>query len=272
MNKIRFFLSTRLSDGNKQWILNIWRKFQFQNILFFLTFGAVPNEKAKVQISELSNLNDVSRSNLAIISKAIEEANSKMLWPVPPRLRFINGMSGQSFRLVLNRITAKKKNYLEIGTWRGSTACSAIYKNNINTWLIDNWSEFGGPAKDALKNLSKSLGNKSKLSILSEDFRKVDYGVGVNAPIDIYLFDGPHSQEDHMAGVQVINSLRFDSLIFIVDDWNWEDVRLGTLTGLQALNSKVVCKIEILTATNKRFHFSRWHNGYCFFLIETAEL
>jgi hypothetical protein len=72
--------------------------------------------------------------------------------------------------------------------------------------------------------------------------------------------------------VEVINSLRFDSLIFIVDDWNWEDVRHGTLAGLQALNSKVVCKVEIFSKTNKRFHFSRWHNGYCFFLIEKAEL
>ncbi len=272
MNKIRFFLSTKLSNGNKQQILDIWRKLQFQNILFFLTFGAVLNEKARIQITELGQLNDASRSNLTIISKAVEEANSKILWPVPPKLRFINGMSGQSFRLVLNRITAKKKNYLEIGTWRGSTACSAIYKNNVNAWLIDNWSEFGGPATGALKNLSRTLGANSRLTIFSQDFRKVGYGVAINEPVDIYLFDGPHSQEDHMAGVQVINSLRFNSLIFIVDDWNWEDVRHGTLSGLQALNSKVVCKIEILSATNKRFHFSRWHNGYCFFLIETAEL
>lgn len=257
-----------MSEKNKKWILNFWRKVQVQNLFFWLTFGAVLNEKAKIQITELDQLSNNSRSNLKIISDAVEEANSRRLWPAPRRIRFIDGMSGQSFRLVLNKITATKRNYLEIGTWRGSTACSVIFGNNVNAWLVDNWSEFGGPAKGALKSISKSLGDKSKLSVLSEDFRKVDYGVAVNTPVDIYLFDGPHSQEDHRAGVEVINSLRFDSLIFIVDDWNWEDVRIGTLAGLQALNSKVVCKVEIFSGTNKRFQFSRWHNGYCLFLIE----
>ena len=270
MVALRNSIISKLSPQTKNQILTLQTKLHFKNLLFMITFGAVANEKAEIEITQLNDANAKTQEHFSNICKAVDEANSKLFWPVPPRLRFINGMSGQSFRLVLNRIAQSSKNYLEIGTWRGSTACSAIDGNDLDALLVDNWSEFGGPAGSALKNLSKFLRVNNKLSILSEDFTKVDFSVALDSMIDVYLFDGPHSESDHIAGAKVIGSLKFNSLVFIVDDWNWEDVRNGTIAGLNQLNSKLIYKIEIFSKGKKRFQYSRWHNGYCFFLIEAA--
>jgi hypothetical protein len=165
-------------------------------------------------------------------------------------------------------LAGEGKNYLEIGTWRGSTACSVLDGNQIDVFLVDDWSEFGGPAGDALKNISKFASEKSRITVLSNDFRKVNYEQLLDGPVDTYLFDGPHSREDHVNGVGVIDQLQFDTLVFVVDDWCWKDVREGTLEGLGRLGANTVIKFEILPSSPKRFQYSRWHNGYCFFFIE----
>ena len=46
----------------------------------------------------------------------------------------------------------KEARYLEIGTWKGSSICSAMCNNKITCVAIDNWSEFGGPKNIFLEN------------------------------------------------------------------------------------------------------------------------
>ena len=53
----------------------------------------------------------------------------------------MEGMSGTKTRHLYNNICSLSgANYLEIGVFRGSTFCSAIYGNNIKATGIDNWS------------------------------------------------------------------------------------------------------------------------------------
>ena len=58
-----------------------------------------------------------------------------------------------------------------------------------------------------------------------------------------------------------------DVFIFIVDDWNWKDVRDGTNNSIQTLKLKVLYEKEIRT-TNDDTHpqwgspeQQAWHNG-----------
>ena len=55
----------------------------------------------------------------------------------------MEGLSGRKYRSLINSLVDKVKNpsYLEIGSWLGSTACSAIFKNNLKITCIDNWSQ-----------------------------------------------------------------------------------------------------------------------------------
>jgi hypothetical protein len=268
---LRKVFASKLSIKSKLRLLALARKFALRNIIFVLTLGAVKNDYVQPKEMQFHALSPKSALKLSIIRTAINEANKKLLWPVRFKLRFIDGMSGQSFRLVLNNLLNSCDSYLEIGTWKGSTACTALDGNEISAWLVDDWSEFGGPASDAIRNISSFLGISTRLTIVSQDFNKVDYKNLIDQPIDIYLFDGPHAQQDHENGAEIINQLQFETLVYIVDDWNWEDVRKGTLSGLELLDAKVVYKLEIFPGSKKRFQYSRWHNGYCFFILEKSK-
>ena len=75
----------------------------------------------------------------------------------------MDGLSGRKYRSLINSLVDKVKNpsYLEIGSWLGSTACSAIFKNNLAITCIDNWSqvffekEFPNPEKTFSENINK---------------------------------------------------------------------------------------------------------------------
>src|SRR5271156_5203500 len=74
---------------------------------------------------------------------------------IDPNLLEIEGMSGRKYRIFINNLVKNVRNprYLEIGTWAGSTLCSAINGNDVTAVAIDNWSEFGGPKDRFQANL-----------------------------------------------------------------------------------------------------------------------
>jgi hypothetical protein len=66
----------------------------------------------------------------------------------------LEGMSGSRTRHLYNNLCSIEDcRYLEIGTWKGSTVCSAMFGNNGNITCIDNWSQFSGPKNDFLNRL-----------------------------------------------------------------------------------------------------------------------
>ena len=88
----------------------------------------------------------------------------------------LNGLSGRKFRAMLNNLVEKfdSPKYLEIGSWHGSTACSACYKNAVNLTCIDNWSQNfisnKNPMFEFNKNIKKVLNSNSKLKLINKGF------------------------------------------------------------------------------------------------------
>ena len=266
---IRKFVFGKLSAESKHHLINFFAFLKPKNLLFFVSFGAV--KRTHIEVRQLNG--DVasarSREIIEELTKHIDRAQSRNWWPADFRLRFLDGMSGQSFRALLNLMfSTKSKSYLEIGTWKGSTFCSAIYGNSIEAICVDDWSEFGGPSQAAIRNIGRRVSNTSRVSILSTDFRKVAFSHIIEKDIDVYFFDGPHSQEDHFDAVKVLSQLRFSSILFIVDDWNWDEVREGTFRGLETLDIRCAGSIKIFTDGATIGRQSRWHNGYAFFVLE----
>ena len=67
----------------------------------------------------------------------------------------MDGMSGKKTRHFYNNLLNKvDARYLEIGTWKGSSVCSAMCGNKGKVICIDNWSEFGGPKDEFLTNFN----------------------------------------------------------------------------------------------------------------------
>jgi hypothetical protein len=156
----------------------------------------------------------------------------------------LDGMSGTKTRHFYNNLLdSEDARYLEIGTWKGSSVCSAMCGNKAQVLCIDNWSEFGGPKDEFLKNFETFKGNNDARFIEMDCF-KVDVST-LPFKFNIYMYDGNHTNESHYRALCHFYDCLDDTFIFIVDDWNWEDVRNGTLSSVQKLGLTVLYEKEI---------------------------
>lgn len=245
------------------------RKLSRSKFRFILTLGATKPQMIEICDAHNNEMSEDAKRLVQKLNDTINNVESSWFYPAPFRIRFIEGMSGQAFRGLLNLLFSDgMSNYLEIGSWKGSTVCGVLHGNHVKAVCIDDWSQFTGPAGIFFKNVGTHLNRSSRLTVISRDFRKVDFGGLFENFVDVYFFDGPHTEEDHIDGVKVIESLNFKTLLFIVDDWNDETVRRGTSLGIKTLvDSKVAFVKEIFTST-ERSMTTRWHNGCAFFIIE----
>lgn len=190
---------------------------------------------------------------------------------LPDWILEMNGMSGKRYRNFINTLVNKIENprYLEVGCWKGSTTCSAIFNNDIECYCVDNWAEFGGPKNIFTDNIQRCIDECENIGITFEesDFRNVDYST--IGSYNIYLFDGPHSKQDHYDGLSYAQTALDDEFIFICDDWNWKKVREGTLEAIEKLNLNILYSLEIKTTNDDSYppeentmEKSDWHNGY----------
>jgi len=184
------------------------------------------------------------------------------------------GYTGTKTRHFYNNICSELKdiNYLEIGTWKGSSSISAIYKNKINALFIDNWSQFNGNVDDFVNVISKYCG-ESDCSFIEEDCWNIDLDI-LDKKFNIYLFDGDHSELDHFKSLEYYLPVLEDEFIFLVDDWNWPNVRDGTMRAINELNLIVEFRHEEFVSgdelQNMPNHKGKdtWWNGIGIFLLK----
>ena len=157
----------------------------------------------------------------------------------------MDGMTGTKTRHFYNNLLNKEDSrYLEIGTWKGSSVCSAMSGNKAQVVCIDNWSEFSGPKDEFLINFNKYKGDNSARFIEGDCF---NIDINILPKFNIYMYDGEHSKNSHYNALVHYYHCLDDIFIFIVDDWNWENVRNGTLESFKQLNLSIVYEKEIRT-------------------------
>ena len=198
-----------------------------------------------------------------------------MDFKIPDWIRYMEGASGKKYRYFINNLVESidDARYLEVGTWAGSTACSALYGNTVKTICVDNWAEFGGPKDLFFSNIEKVKSPNIDFSFIENDSNLIDYtSIG---KFNIYMYDGHHSEENQYKGI--VNALPAldDTFVLIVDDWNWERVRSGTLKSIADSNLNIVSNIEIRTMQQEVWWApdilgadSDWHNGYFIAIIK----
>lgn len=191
---------------------------------------------------------------------------------LPDWILGMEGMSGRKYRHFINNLirNIRGPRYLEIGSWKGSTSCSAIYNNYTTAFFIDNWSQFGGPKTEFLNTVDRCKREseiKPTYFFMEEDFRKVDYkNIG---KYNVYLFDGPHEAQDQFDALDLVYDALEDTFIYICDDWNWDKVRSGTYRALfeESTKYEVLYYVDIRTTLDDShpkisMQNSDWHNGY----------
>lgn len=211
-----------------------------------------------------------------LIEDSLENNTSKL----PNWILEMDGMSGRKYRHFINNLiySLEDPRYLEIGCWKGSTSCSAIFGNEVKSYCIDNWSEFGGPKNIFCENVQKCADECDDIEIIFEeaDFKKISYTeIG---KYNVYLFDGPHEEKDQYDGLMYVQPALDDEFIFICDDWNWEKVRTGTMNAIKKLNLDILFSIDIKTTDDGSYppendtkQNSDWHNGYYISVLRKNE-
>ena len=211
-----------------------------------------------------------------LIDDSIKKAyslNSK----IPYWIKNLTGLSGRKFRYFINNLIESFPNpkYLEIGSWIGSTSCSASYKNKLKISCVDNWSETFENIKEPrdlfLLNINKCLEKETEFQLYDIDFRHLDYKT--IGKFNIFFVDGPHHREDHYDVIKIAQDALESEYILIVDDWNWKQVREGTFEAIKDLKLNIQSNIEIRTTQDDlrplfEGKFTDWHNGYSFFVLK----
>jgi hypothetical protein len=195
---------------------------------------------------------------------------------LPDLILKIPGFTGKKTRHFYNNLlNIKDSRYLEIGTWAGSSVSAAMFKNKSSIVCIDNWSEFNGQeAKETFFARFDYFKGKNKTRFIEQDCFKVD--INELPKFNIYLYDGAHEYEDHYKALTYYVDCFDDVFIFVVDDWNWENVRNGTMDAIKATNVKILWKKEIrLTHDNEHtpddIAKATWWNGIAVFLLEKPQ-
>ena len=152
--------------------------------------------------------------------------------------------------------------YLEIGSWKGSTLCFAMNENNV-FFGIDNFSQFGNVRNIFYENFNKFKGKNSHF--IESDCFQLNLN-SLNYTFNVFFFDGDHTFEAHTRSLVYFYEVLDNEFVFIVDDWNWETVREATLKSIELCNLKIVYKKEILTDENTHDKEYFW-NGVCIFIL-----
>lgn len=186
----------------------------------------------------------------------------------------MNGMSGKKTRHFYNNLLNKDDaRYLEIGTWKGSSVCSAMCGNKAKVVCIDNWSEFGGPKHEFLTNFNTYKG-ENEARFIEQDCYTVD--ISQLPTFNIYMYDGNHTKDSHYKALVHYYDCLDDMFVFIVDDWNWKDVRDGTYDSFKQLHLSVLYEREI-RLTNNDTHTPQplaretWHNGIYVAILKKSQ-
>ncbi len=171
----------------------------------------------------------------------------------------LEGMSSNKVRHFLNNICSlPDAQYLEIGTWKGSTFISALYGNNLlKAIAIDDWSEFSGPKIDFQNNLNRFLTN-NLYHFYEYDCFKFDLAL-VKNKVNIYFYDGGHTQEDQRLAFTYYNEIFEDTFIAIVDDYNHEPAAIGTQMAFEELGYNILFEQHLPASYNG--DIENWWNG-----------
>lgn len=152
----------------------------------------------------------------------------------------IHGITSNKVKCFLNNLcNIDGATYLEIGVFRGSTFCSAIYGNDITAIGIDNWSSpylmpsgvsqklnfymkdsDSDPKEEFIYNVKK-FGTEGKVSVYRGNYLDFDYNI--LPKIDIVFYDGETKYYDQYTTIKKILPIMRDNSIIVMDDWNWSN-------------------------------------------------
>lgn len=207
-------------------------------------------------------LNDKERKLIAHVKKSIDNAHNEIS-KLTNDVLSIDGMSSPKVRHLLNNLCSRPDvSHLEIGAWKGSTWIGALYGNagNIKQAVaVDSWvKQAQAIEKDFQANCAKYLPGYN-YKVISQDAFKLDLKSVFEQKVNNYFYDADTTAKALEQAFTYYNSAFEDVFVVVIDDWNWTEVRKGTLEAFKKLGYEVLYDASMLA----KFVGDRenWWNG-----------
>lgn len=216
-----------------------------------------------------------TEQKIEAIKDAIEKAKnhqSKMdetAWSVP-------ALSSLKIRHLMNNLGAISTRYFEAGVHVAGLFSSTI-RNNPNLISVTANDSFASDLDSDIKyepqfheNTQKCLCSETRFQLLKGDtfsFSPKDV-VGL---IDLYLFDADHSYESQRKAMTHFLPSMANEFIVCVDDWQYGDVKKGTLDGIEDSKCQVLLQEELVNPEpySEDQHLNDlWWRGFTVFLLK----
>lgn len=145
--------------------------------------------------------------------------------------------------------------FVNVGVWNGFTLLSGLANNPDKPCVgVDNFSQFGGPRDAFLERFAKYKSDRHTFhdQDYEEYFAKVHKG-----PIGVYIYDGEHSYQNQLKGLEAAEPFFDDKCVVIVDDTNDDEPRRATLDFMAKRPGKYEMLFDRRTAVNQ--HPTFWN-------------
>lgn len=213
-----------------------------------------------------------------LINHCIESIykSNKEISKIDQSILNIEGMSSPKVRHLMNNLCSFDDcNFLEVGTYMGSTLCSAAYLNKGSFIGIDNFSEFHSSIdktalhrqdkiKDTLYNNIKNL-NQTNISFYENDF--FTSGISTNFKINVFFYDGIHRYKYQYENLKVLKNSFDTYFIYLVDDYfcKVSHPKQAAISAINDFKFEVMFYCELQSNEEKKLHY---HGGIGMFVLK----
>lgn len=230
-------------------------------------------------------------NKIELIKEAIEKAE-RLESKLTSEVIEVPFLGSLKIRALLNNLGAISTNYLEIGCHKGGSFCSTIYNNPLMLAIgIDSWaSDIVNEDKaypQFCDNSAKFKNIATYRQIIQEDCFNVNLTkspwniitneMGAQIPdfegalIDLYNYDAGHSFEDQKNALIYYKRILADEFIYVCDDWQYGEVKAGTIAGIEEGGYEILFEKELLNPegyTEDQHLNDHWWRGYYVALLK----
>jgi hypothetical protein len=167
--------------------------------------------------------------------------------------------------------------YLEAGVFQGSIFAAAVEKNDLVATAIDNFSESSIIPMDSNVNINSEKGNNKEIFlknikdlVLNKQVNIIDSNVfeadlnKITLKSNVIFMDIEHTYQSHYNFLNKFYEKIDNTFVYVVDDWNWLQVREATFKSIEDLKLKTLFKEEIFTKGEDK---SDYWNGLGIFVL-----
>ncbi len=179
-------------------------------------------------------------------------------------------------RALLSNLGELATNIMDIGCHKGASCVSMIYGNNNikNIIAIDSWESDETNEDKAypqfISNVTKLKPATAELNVIVGDCWEVGLEL-IPHKIDLYSYDAGHSRGDQRDALIYYKDVLAEEFIYCCDDWDYGEVKQGTLDGIKEGGYEVLFEQELLNpeGSTEQDHLNdHWWRSYYVALLK----